>query len=184
MIYRSRTISRGLIVLIVLFIVITLPIYWLKNHREILNLPKFIRITSGELPVHANWDSRVQAYDIKNQSDYYISEALVTFSAYDIYTKLTFKESVKDNNWGRRDRPVINISWQDAVGYIQWVNLITFTNYRLPTESEWEYAARAGSTDRYNWGPTLQRDKANCLDCLSSDSLNNKRKLLASYNGR
>jgi hypothetical protein len=77
MIYKSITSTRGLIVLVSLLIVITLPICWVKYHREILNLPKFIRISSGEQLVHADWDSRVREYDLKNQSDYYISETLV-----------------------------------------------------------------------------------------------------------
>ena len=57
-----------------------------------------------------------------------------------------------DNGWGRGDRPVIEVSWNDAQLFIDWLNDKTGGNFRLPTEAEWEYAARAGSTTKYSWG--------------------------------
>ena len=57
-----------------------------------------------------------------------------------------------DEGWGRGNRPVINVSWNDAQSFIDWLNDKTGGNFRLPTESEWEYAARAGSTTKYHFG--------------------------------
>ena len=57
-----------------------------------------------------------------------------------------------DEGWGRGNRPVINVSWDDAQGYIDWLNDKTGGNFRLPSEAEWEYAARAGSTTKYHYG--------------------------------
>ncbi|WP_339073312.1 SUMF1/EgtB/PvdO family nonheme iron enzyme [Sinorhizobium meliloti] len=57
-----------------------------------------------------------------------------------------------DNGWGRGLRPVINVSWHDAQAYAQWLSEQTGQNYRLPTETEWEYAARAGTTAPRFWG--------------------------------
>ena len=57
-----------------------------------------------------------------------------------------------DGGWGRGNRPVINVSWDDAQLFIDWLNDKTGGNFRLPTESEWEYAARAGSTTKYHFG--------------------------------
>jgi formylglycine-generating enzyme required for sulfatase activity len=54
--------------------------------------------------------------------------------------------------WGRGDRPVINVSWDDAKAYVQWLNRRTGQSYRLLTSAEWEIAARAGSTTLYSWG--------------------------------
>lgn len=57
-----------------------------------------------------------------------------------------------DEGWGRENRPVINVSWEDVQGYLKWLNHKTGQTYRLPTEAEWEYAARAGSTSNYAFG--------------------------------
>lgn len=58
----------------------------------------------------------------------------------------------EDNGWGRGNRPVINVSWVDAQQYVAWLSEKTGHKYRLPSEAEWEYAARAGTTGRYFWG--------------------------------
>ena len=57
-----------------------------------------------------------------------------------------------DNGWGRRTRPVIEVSWEDAQQYVKWISAKTGEQYRLPTEAEWEYGARAGSETKYSWG--------------------------------
>jgi formylglycine-generating enzyme required for sulfatase activity len=66
-----------------------------------------------------------------------------------------------DERWGRETRPVINVSWNDAQDYIAWLNAKTGRRYRLPTEAEWEYAARAGTTTPYYTGYTINTDQAN-----------------------
>jgi formylglycine-generating enzyme required for sulfatase activity/serine/threonine protein kinase len=66
----------------------------------------------------------------------------------------------KDKGWGRGDRPVISVNWNDAQEYINWLNNKTGKKYRLPSEAEWEYAARAGSTTHYSWGNEINCGKA------------------------
>ncbi len=58
-----------------------------------------------------------------------------------------------------------NVSWEDAMGYSAWLNRKTGRKYRLPSEAEWEYAARAGTSGRYWWGDKPAADKANCKNC-------------------
>ena len=72
-----------------------------------------------------------------------------------------------DRGWGRGRRPVINVSWDDAKAYVLWLNRKTGKQYRLPSEAEWEYAARAGTTTRYSWGDDIGRNRANCANCGS-----------------
>ena len=72
-----------------------------------------------------------------------------------------------DEGWGRGNRPVIFVSWDSAQLFIDWLNARTGGNYRLPTEAEWEYAARAGSTTEYSWGDDLGHNRANCRNCGS-----------------
>ncbi len=72
-----------------------------------------------------------------------------------------------DKGWGRGSLPVIYVSWDDVQSFIDWLNSKTGGNYRLPTEAEWEYAARAGSTTEYSWGDDIGHNLANCDGCGS-----------------
>ncbi len=75
--------------------------------------------------------------------------------------------SPDDEGWDRGDRPVINVTWDDVQSFIDWLNGKTGGNYRLPSEAEWEYAARAGSTTEYSWGDDIGNNRANCDGCGS-----------------
>ena len=68
--------------------------------------------------------------------------------------------------WGRGARPVINVSWDDSQEYIGWLSAMSGQDYRLPSEAEWEYAARAGTDTGRWWGvDKIGIDNANCTDC-------------------
>ena len=66
-----------------------------------------------------------------------------------------------DEGWGRDRRPVIYVSSVDGQSYVEWLSLWTGERYRLPSESEWEYAARAGTTTPFHTGETITTDQAN-----------------------
>jgi formylglycine-generating enzyme required for sulfatase activity len=79
-----------------------------------------------------------------------------------------------DAGFGRYRQPVVNVSWDDAIAYIGWLNERTGKHYRLPTEAEWEYAARGGKDDTaYPWGKTMSEGKANCADSDCKDAYPN-----------
>ena len=68
----------------------------------------------------------------------------------------------------QRDKfPVSDVSWEDANTYVKWLSQQTGKSYRLPSEAEWEYAARAGGTGRFSWGNQAGAGNANCADCGS-----------------
>ena len=68
---------------------------------------------------------------------------------------------------GRGRRPVINVSQEDARSYAKWLSVQTGRRYRLPSQVEWEYAARAGTITPYSWGDEIGRNRANCEGCDS-----------------
>jgi formylglycine-generating enzyme required for sulfatase activity len=74
---------------------------------------------------------------------------------------------IHDSGWGRGRQPAINVSWDDAQQYVAWLSRITGQPYRLLTEAEWEYAARAGTTTAYYWGDDIGKGNANCDGCSS-----------------
>jgi formylglycine-generating enzyme required for sulfatase activity len=73
-----------------------------------------------------------------------------------------------DAGWGRDRRPVINVNWGDAQDYVGWLRQKTGRAYRLPSEAEWEYAARAGSPTTRPWGELIGDGNANCKGCGSA----------------
>ena len=97
----------------------------------------------------------------------------VSFDDYDRYAKANDKPLPADQGWGRGKQPVINVSWQDAQDYAAWLTQQTGHHYRLPSEAEWEYAARADPADTktaYWWGDDIRQnnwDWANCEGCGS-----------------
>lgn len=79
----------------------------------------------------------------------------VTFEEYDRFAIAEGKPLPRDQGWGRGRRPAINVSWDDAKDYAAWLSTETGKHYRLPTESEWEYAARSGAKQEV-WAGTSQ----------------------------
>ena len=85
----------------------------------------------------------------------------VTFDEYDLFCETTRRKKLCDKGWGRVRQPVINISSRDAIAYCEWLSGQTGKLYRLPSEAEWEYACRAGTTTRYYWGDYPGKNRAN-----------------------
>jgi formylglycine-generating enzyme required for sulfatase activity len=120
-----------------------------------------IFVSSGifEMGSGAQYDEPPHTVEV---SDFYLGRTEVTFGEYDAFCEATDREKPIDEGWGRGQRPVINVSWYDAVAYCNWRStqdgytpVYTISGeeatanwaangYRLPTEAEWEYAAREG----------------------------------------
>ncbi len=89
----------------------------------------------------------------------------VTFEQYDSFVRATGRRFPDDFGWGRGARPVVGVSWSDADAYADWLTRQTGKRYRLPSEAEWEYAARAGGRGSYWWGFGMEPGRAVCFDC-------------------
>jgi formylglycine-generating enzyme required for sulfatase activity len=74
---------------------------------------------------------------------------------------------IGNSDWERSGRPAINITYDDALQYVAWLSRMTGKPYRLLSEAEWEYAARAGTTTAYFWGEEIENGHANCESCGS-----------------
>ena len=112
------------------------------------------------------FDSHLPVHEVSVPS-FALSKYEVTFEEYDRFARDTDRRQPDDHGWGRGRRPVIDVSWDDAVAYAAWLSAETRARYRLPSEAEWEYAARAGTTTQYSWGQEIGRNQANCDGCGS-----------------
>lgn len=110
-------------------------------------------------------DNERPVREVRVAQRFALSRFEVTFNEYDQFATATARPLPDDMGWGRGQRPVINVSWEDAQAYAQWLSLQTGQPYRLPSEAEWEYAARAGTESAYWWGNALQPGMALCDDC-------------------
>ncbi len=130
--------------------------------------PQMIWVSGGRMLIGgrestANFSERPQhAVTIK---DFAISVREVTIEEYRKFTRATGKKFPKTGDLDASSYPVFFVSWNDALAYTKWLSGQTSHRYRLPTEAEWEYAARAGTTTAYWWGRNLGSNNAHCFAC-------------------
>jgi formylglycine-generating enzyme required for sulfatase activity/serine/threonine protein phosphatase PrpC len=101
----------------------------------------------------------------------------VTFAEYYKFAAATGRKKPDSKGWDVSNHPVIDVSWDDAHAYTRWLSQQTGKNYRLLSEAEWEYAARAGSTTPFWWGSQPGTGNAHCFDCKSEYSLSKPAKI-------
>jgi formylglycine-generating enzyme required for sulfatase activity len=128
--------------------------------KECATCPEMVVVPAGEFTMGspANEKDRTSGEGPQHRvviaTPFAISKYEVTFTRWDACAEAGACNHYRpdDQGWGRGTRPVINVSWFDATAYAEWLSAKTGQRYRLLTESEWEYAARAGSRDRYWFG--------------------------------
>ena len=119
-----------------------------------------------------DWEKPVREVTIS--APFALSVHEVTFEEYDRFADRgqyvdVARGKAADEGWGRGTRPVINVSWHEAREYTRWLSWQTGAEYRLPTEAEWEYAARAGTSTKYTWGDEVGVNRANCDSFFCAD---------------
>jgi len=144
----------------------------LRVFRDCPECPELVAIPSGvfergsppgELGHHAS-EGPVTRVAIRRS--FAIGRYPVTFGEWDQCLRDgTCRHKPNDRGWGRGTGPVFYVSWNDVQDYIAWLGTKTGKAYRLPSEAEWEYAARAGTRTAYSWGDAVGRKMANCKGC-------------------
>ncbi|OQW42186.1 MAG: hypothetical protein A4S08_01955 [Proteobacteria bacterium SG_bin4] len=190
--------SRRFVVFMVVLVLVTVGtlavivegLYWANKHHyplqalmlrwtyklgigETLPRPKLVEIPVGS--VERGDDGAAELVTtITIKQPFYLASTETTFAQYDIFQQATGRDIPDDRDWGRGNQPVINVSWYDARAYAKWLSAMTGKACRLPSEVEWEYAARAGSHTAYHWGDDVQpiidgkpTAMANCRGCGS-----------------
>jgi serine/threonine-protein kinase PpkA len=136
--------------------------------------PEMVRIPIGTFVMgDKNASITMPVHNVTIGKPFAISKYEITFDEYELFAKATDRALPDDSRWGRKNRPVINVSWNDAQAYVAWLSKMSGETYRLPSESEWEYMARAGSRTVYWWGDYDKdaMDRANCRrGCFSKFS--------------
>jgi formylglycine-generating enzyme required for sulfatase activity len=137
----------------------------LANFRDCAGCPQMVVIPAGEFTMGSP-PSEQQAeaqHRVTIAAPFAVSKFEITFDEWEACVKNGGCGGYRpaDQGWGRGKRPVINLSWENAKDYVKWLSARTRKPYRLLSEAEWEYAARAGTTTPFSFGETLSPSQAN-----------------------
>ena len=143
-----------------------------ETFRDCPDCVELVVVPAGDFQMGSNAKpAEAPVHKVTIQKDFAIGRREVTFAEWDQCVAAgACKYSPPDPAWGRGERPVTNISWDDAKEFVAWLAKTTGKPYRLPTEAEWEYAARGGSTTPYWWGKDIGTGRAQCADCGVSET--------------
>nr|MBX2855922.1 formylglycine-generating enzyme family protein [Paracoccaceae bacterium] len=128
---------------------------------EMLIIPAGSFTMGSPLDEPGRYDWEGPQHQVRIARPFALGKYAVTFDDYDRYAAAAGVDKPEDEGWGRGRRPVINVTHMDADGYCRWLSEQTGAPYRLPSEAEWEYACRAGTTTPYWWGRQITLDQAN-----------------------
>ena len=132
------------------------------KHIEADWCPEMVLLPPGRFDMGSTeYENEQPVHEVHFKRSFAIGHFPVTFLEFDHFCEQTGRTKPEDEGWGRGRRPVINVSWEDAKAYVAWLSEAASAEYRLPSEAEWEYACRAGTTTRFAFGDELTNQLAN-----------------------
>ena len=151
--------------------------------KEGTDCPEMIVVPAGRFtmgsPTGQGRDIESPAHEVTIAKPFAVAKFALTFDEWDACASQNgCRPDVNDGGWGRGRRPAIKVSWDDAQAYVKWLSGITGKPYRLLSEAEYEYAARAGSQTAYPWGDEIKlngKPMANCDGCGSQWETSKRR---------
>ncbi len=139
-----------------------------RTLRDCSLCPEMVLIPAGSFEMGSTemHEFEKPVHQVTIRSPFYLGVREVSFDEWDACVDQGgCSHRPSDRNLGRGRRPATDLHWDDANAYAAWLSTRTGRKYRLPTEAEWEYAARAGSSTSYPWGREPGKEAANCLGC-------------------
>ena len=144
-----------------------------ETFKDCESCPEMVVAPSGEFTMGAtDTEYEKPPHKVTIAKPFAIGRHEVTFAQWDACVAAkACKADIDDHGFGRAQAPVIDVSWDEAQAFLKWLSAQSRKSYRLPSEAEWEYAARAGSRSAYSWGAAVGSGKANCSDCSPTPPL-------------
>ena len=139
-----------------------------ETFRDCQECGEMVVVPAGSFDMGSNTEYENPVHRVTIAKQFAIGRYEVTFDEWDrCVEEKGCKFRPEDREWGRGKRPVINVSWLDTKDFLSWLSQKTGKTYRLPSEAEWEYAARAGTNTPYWWGRDIGSRQANCRECAT-----------------
>lgn len=145
-----------------------------ESFRDCPECPEMVVVPAGKFmmgsPATDKYRVKIEVpqHEVTIARPYAVGKFEIMFSEWDACVKDSgCQEQTQKDRWGRGNQPLINVSWTEAQDYLAWIQKLTGRKYRLLSEAEWEYAARAGSATAYPWGADIGIGNANCAECGS-----------------
>lgn len=138
--------------------------------RDCPTCPELVLVPAGTMMMGSTdgFAFETPVHEVMISKAFFIGRREVTFDEWDAcLSEGGCQYRPGDRGQGRGLRPASDLDWNDAKSFVAWLSRKTGKTYRLPTEAEWEYAARAGTKTAFYWGNVIEKGRANCAGCNS-----------------